>query len=126
MPFKNWTRSTVELIGTVFIYVDYTLPVEPVREELRRILKESSLWNGKTCVLQVTDFTETTMQLRCLMSANSSSMAFDLRCQVRENMIRFLQENYAQCLPTRRDAVTIEPAAAPSDTTPPNVPHRTL
>jgi hypothetical protein len=103
----------------------YTLAVEPVREELQRILKESNLWNGKTCVLQVTDFTETTMQLR-LMSANSSSMAFDLRCHVRERMIHFLQEHYSQCLPTRRDAVTLEPAAAPSDGQPPNLPHRTL
>lgn len=104
----------------------YTLAVEPVRAELQRILKESNLWNGKTCVLQVTDFTETTMQLRRLMSANSSSMAFDLRCHVRERMIHFLQEHYPQCLPTRRDAVTLEPAAAPSDGQPPNLPHRTL
>jgi small-conductance mechanosensitive channel len=110
-PFQNWTRSTAEIIGTVFIFVDYKLPVEPVRAELQRILQNSDLWNRKTCVLQVTDFTETTMQLRCLMSANSSSLAFDLRCHVREQLIKFLQENYPQCLPTRRDAVTLTPAA---------------
>jgi small-conductance mechanosensitive channel len=109
-PFQNWTRSTAEIIGTVFIYVDYTLPVEPVRAELQRVLQDTPLWNGKTCVLQVTDFSETTMQLRCLMSANSSSAAFDLRCIVRERMISFLQKNYPQCLPTRRDAVTLSPA----------------
>src|SRR5579863_975082 len=125
-PFQNWTRTTAEIIGAVFIYVDYKLPVEPVRAELQAILKESNLWNGKTCVLQVTDFTETTMQLRCLMSANSSSIAFDLRCHVRERMIHFLQENYPQCLPTRRDAVTIEPVAAPNDGQPPILPHRTV
>lgn len=113
-PFQNWTRTTAEIIGTVFIYVDYTLPVEPVREELQRVLQESPLWNGKTCVLQVTDFSETAMQLRCLMSANSSSIAFDLRCHVRESLIRFLQRNYPQCLPTRRDAVTLTPAAPPN------------
>ena len=106
-PFQNWTRTTSEIIGVVFIYVDYTLPVERVREELQNILKDSPLWNGKTCVLQVTEFTENTMQLRCLMSANSSSAAFDLRCIVRERMISFLQKNYAQSLPTRRDAVTL-------------------
>ena len=111
-PFQNWTRSTAEIIGTVFIYVDYTLPVEPVRAELQRVLQDSPLWNGKTCVLQVTDFSETTMQLRCLMSANSSSAAFDLRCIVRERMISFLQKNFPQCLPTRRDAVTLSPADA--------------
>ena len=106
-PFQNWTRTTAEIIGTVFVFVDYKLPVEPVRAELQRILQNSDLWNRKTCVLQVTDFTETTMQLRCLMSANSSSLAFDLRCHVREQLIKFLQENYPECLPTRRDAVTL-------------------
>ena len=109
-PFQNWTRTTAEIIGIVFIYVDYTLPVQPVREELQRVLKSSELWNGKTCVLQLTDFSETTMQLRCLMSANSSSIAFDLRCLVRERLIEFLQTNYPQCLPTRRDAVSLNSA----------------
>ena len=110
-PFQNWTRTTSEIIGTVFIFADYTLPVEPVREELKRILKDAPLWNGKTCVLQVTDFTDSTMQLRCLMSANSSSAAFDLRCIVRERMIHFLQQNYPQCLPTRRSAVSLSKGA---------------
>jgi len=106
-PFQNWTRTTSEIIGVVFIYVDYTLPVQAVRDELQLILKDSPLWNGKTCVLQVTEFTETTMQLRCLLSANNSSAAFDLRCIVRERMIAFLQKNYPQSLPTRREAVSL-------------------
>ena len=113
----------------VFICVDYTLPVAPVRQKLERILRESGMWNGKTCVLQVTDFTETTMQLRCLMSVNSSSIAFDLRRLVREKMIKFLQDNYPQCLPTRRDAVTLNAAtSANGDAIQDlrNVPHRTL
>ena len=92
-PFQNWTRQTSEIIGTVFIYVDYALPVDVVRTELERILKTTEMWNGKTCVPQVTEFTESTMQLRCLMSANSSVVAFELRCLVREQMIRFLQQN---------------------------------
>ena len=112
-PFQNWTRTTSEIIGTVFIYVDYTLPVQRVREELQDILKDSPLWNGKTCVLQVTEFTETTMQLRCLMSANSSSAAFDLRCMVRERMISFLQTNFPHSLPIRREAVTLSSKSSP-------------
>ena len=106
-PFQNWTRTTAEVVGTVFVYVDYTLPVAVVREELQNILKDSKLWNGKTCVLQVTELTEGSMQLRCLMSANSSSAVFDLRCVVRERMIDFLQKNYPGCLPVRRAAVRL-------------------
>lgn len=102
-PFQNWTRSTTEIIGTAFIYVDYTLPVEPVRAEFNRILKETKLWNNRTAALQVTDFTERTMQIRTIMSANSASAAFDLRCFVRERLVAFLQQNYPQSLPTQRE-----------------------
>lgn len=114
-PFQNWTRTTAEIIGTVFIYVDYALPVEPVRQEFWRILKETKLWNSKTAALQVTDFTETTMQLRAIMSANSSPAAFDLRCFVRERLISYLQQNYADCLPMRREQHTSQAdVAAPT------------
>jgi small-conductance mechanosensitive channel len=102
-PFQNWTRTTTEIIGTVFIYVDYTLPIEPVRAEFNRILKETKLWNNRTAALQVTDFTERTMQIRTIMSANSASAAFDLRCFVRERLVAFLQQNYPQSLPTQRE-----------------------
>ncbi|HET9804923.1 MAG TPA: mechanosensitive ion channel domain-containing protein [Candidatus Acidoferrum sp.] len=104
-PFQNWTRTTSEIIGTVFIYVDYSLPVAPVREEFLRILKESKLWNGRTAALQVTDFTERAMQVRCIMSANNASAAFDLRCLIRERLVAFLQQNYPLSLPTTRAQV---------------------
>jgi small-conductance mechanosensitive channel len=102
-PFQNWTRTTTEIIGTVFIYVDYTLPIEPVRAEFNRILKETKLWNNRTAALQVTDFTDRTMQIRTIMTANSPSAAFDLRCFLRERLVAFLQHNYPQSLPTQRE-----------------------
>src|SRR5215471_11124561 len=109
-PFQNWTRTTAEIVGTVFLYVDYSLPVEPIREEFHRILKETKLWNGRTAAFQVTDFTEHAMQLRAIMSANSSSAAFDLRCFVRERLISFLQKNYPSSLPTARTQLTVREA----------------
>ena len=101
-PFQNWTRTTAEILGVVMIYADYRLPVEPVRQELQRILESSSQWNKKVWALQVTDLTERTIQLRALMSASNASASFDLRCIVREKLIQFLQEHYPQCLPTTR------------------------
>jgi small-conductance mechanosensitive channel len=101
-PFQNWTRVSAELLGTVFLYVDYTVPVQAVREELRKIVENSKLWDGKVCVLQVTNATERTMELRALMSARDSSSAWELRCEVREKLIHFLQENYSDGLPRIR------------------------
>jgi small-conductance mechanosensitive channel len=93
-PFQNWTRQTAELIGSVFLYVDYTVPVEEVRQELRRIVGKNPKWRGQVCVLQVTDATTNAIQLRALVDARDSSAAWDLRCEVRESLIQFLQEKY--------------------------------
>ncbi len=101
-PFQNWTRKSSDILGTAFLYVDYSVPVEPLRAELERMVKASPLWDGRVCGLQVTNLTERTMELRCLMSSAGSSENFDLRCLVREKMIEFLKANYPNALPTMR------------------------
>ena len=101
-PFQNWTRVTADILGTVFIYVDYTVPIESIRTELQRILKESQFWDGKVCVLQVTNTSERTVELRALMSAADASTAWSLRCLVREKLIDFVQKNYPDALPKLR------------------------
>lgn len=101
-PFQNWTRTTSELLGTVFLYVDYTIPVDELRTELTRLLKETPLWDKRVGILQVTDAKEKTVELRALVSAVNSSQAFDLRCYVRENLIRYIQERIPDSLPQNR------------------------
>ena len=101
-PFQNWTRTTSELLGTVFLYVDYNVPAEALRNELTRLLNESPLWDKRVGILQVTDVKERTVELRCLVSARNSSQAFDLRCYVRENLIKYLADNYPDSLPRNR------------------------
>ena len=101
-PFQNWTRRSSAMLGTVMIYADYTLPVEPIRAELTRLLQSSRLWDGRVNALQVTDTTESSMQLRALMSARNSGEVFDLRCYVREHMVKFINENFAGSLPKNR------------------------
>jgi hypothetical protein len=105
-PFQNWTRNTADLLGTVFLYTDYSLPVDAVRNELHRILESTKLWDGKVWGLQVTNTTDRTMELRALMSAPDSSTAWDLRCYVREKLIFFLQQEFPQCLPKTRAEFT--------------------
>ncbi len=101
-PFQNWTRTTAEILGTVFIYTDYTIPFQPLRDELTRLLSESDLWDQKVNVLQVTDSTESTVEIRILVSAKNSPTAWDLRVYIREKMIEFIQKNYPQSLPKTR------------------------
>ena len=101
-PFQNWTRTSADLLGTVSIYTDYTVPVKEVRNELTRILKNSAKWDNKVDVLQVTNATEKTVELRALMSAADSPAMWDLRCEVRENLLDFLQRRFPECLPLIR------------------------
>jgi len=100
--FQNWTRESSDIMGTAFLYVDYSIPVEALRAQLNQVVHPSPLWNGKVCGLQVTNLTDKTMELRCLMSSRNSSENFDLRCIVREQMIAFIQQNYPDAFPTTR------------------------
>lgn len=101
-PFQNWTRTSAEILGSVFLYVDYTVPVDKLREELRKILDQSKHWDGQVCVLQTTDAREHTVEIRALMSAADSGSAWDLRCEVREKLIEYIQKNYPHALPRIR------------------------
>jgi len=120
-PFENWTRTSSALLGTVFLNVDYGLPLAPLRAELERIVKDIPEWDGRVVKLQVTDTTERTMQLRILVTAQDAGRAFDLRCKVREALIDFLQREYPQHLPQLRTldvgaALHPPPAEAPAQT----------
>ena len=108
-PFQNWTRNTADIMGTVFLYLDYAIPLDPLREELGRLLEADPLWDKRVKVLQVTNASEKTIEVRALMSASSSGNAFDLRCNVREGLIKFVQQHYPQYFPVVRveEAITL-------------------
>jgi hypothetical protein len=113
-PFQNWTRTGGELIGSIFFYVDHTAPVETIRKKLSEIVGQSKLWNGKIVSLQVSDCKETTIELRALVSADNASTLWDLRCEVREKLIDFLQRDHPSALPRRRNE-TVQIASAKAD-----------
>ena len=92
------------------IYVDFAAPVGVIREKFQEILKQSDKWDGKTAALQVTDLKEGTMELRCLMSARSAGQTFELRCEVREKLIDFLQTEHPEALPLSRQISSKEEA----------------
>lgn len=116
-PFQNWTRTSSEILGTVFLFADYALPLEPLRAEQQRVLETAPEWDRRVSVLQLTDVTERTIQIRVLVSARSSGLAFDLRCRVREALVTFIQREYPDCLPQMRGRIeksTDAPGALPA------------
>jgi small-conductance mechanosensitive channel len=112
-PFQNWTRTSAALLGTVFVYVDYTVPVEEIRKHFKTILDESGMWDGEAWGLQVTNTTDRTMELRALMSAPDASRIWGLRCHVREKLIEYIQQRWPGGLPrVRAQLDDISPQAA--------------
>jgi small-conductance mechanosensitive channel len=106
-PFQNWTRDSAELIGTVMLYLDHSAPVERIRAEGQRIAEGSKLWDGKVYNLAVTDFRERVMEVRVLVSARNAPRVFDLRCEMREKLIAFIQVEMPQALPRTREEVAV-------------------
>ena len=101
-PFQNWTRTSAEILGTVFLYTDYHVSFDALRKELTRLLESTPLWDKRVNVLQVTDAKEYGVEIRALVSAKDSPTAWDLRVFIREKMIEFIQKNYPESLPRTR------------------------
>lgn len=111
-PFQNWTRDNADLIGTVMLYLDHTAPVAAIRAKTQEILEASPLWDKRVLAVQVTDFKQTTMEVRILASAGSAPRVFDLRCEIREKIIAFLQQEHPYALPRFRTELPDAAAAA--------------
>jgi small-conductance mechanosensitive channel len=101
-PFQNWTRNATELLGTAEIDVDFTVPFDAMRAELDHLLNADPLWDERVGVLQVTDAVDGYVRVRMLVSASNAGALFDLRCNVREGMVEWLQRDHPGALPRRR------------------------
>lgn len=116
-PFQSWTRSSSELLGTVYLHADYTVQVDALRAELARILETSLLWNKQVATIQVVGATERTVELRVVVSADNAGDAWDLRCDVREKLLAYLQREHPDALPRVR--AELSPQQPPTDATAP-------
>ena len=112
-PFQNHTRTSTELLGTVHLYLDYTAPVEEIRNEFKRLMEASPLWDRRAAAIHVTNATENTMEIRALISAADGGKAFDLRCYIREQLLTFVQKNYPGSLPKTRTYFDTEDRGSP-------------
>jgi small-conductance mechanosensitive channel len=112
-PFQNWTYQSADLLGSVMLNVDYTVPIDRLRQKLEEIVQQTPLWDGKVVVLQVTDTPGAMVQLRALVSARNAGQAWDLRCFVRERLIAFLQAEYPHALPRQRTEIVGRVETAP-------------
>jgi small-conductance mechanosensitive channel len=109
-PFQNWSRVSTELLGTVILYLDYQVPLGELRKELKRLLENNPKWDRRVCGLQVTNTTQSAIEVRALVSGTDPGKTFDLRCEVREGLIEFMRRDYPESLPRVRNVEVDEPA----------------
>ncbi|SEP03881.1 mechanosensitive ion channel family protein [Aquisalimonas asiatica] len=112
-PFQNWTRHSTDLLGTVFLWVDYRMPVDALRTEFLRLLELAPEWDGATSTVQVTDSSSQALQVRFLMSASDSTRTWDLRCRIREGLVAYVQREHPDYLPRIR--AELESPETPGD-----------
>lgn len=101
-PFENWTRESAAILGVVLWHLDYRAPIAEMRKKLEELLYANKLWDGKVANLQVVDSGVLTISVRALMSARNSPTAWDLRCEIREQMLEWLRAEYPDALPRVR------------------------
>jgi hypothetical protein len=114
-PFRNRTRSSTQLIGTVFLWVDDRMPVEPLRAEFARVCAAAPEWDRRVAVLQLAEAGERAMQVRALVSAADAGRAWDLRCRVREALLAYVQRECPAYLPRVRADSRVEPGGGERD-----------
>jgi small-conductance mechanosensitive channel len=116
-PFQNWTRTTSQIIGSVFFWVDFNTDLAPLRAEATRLAESSKDYDGRVCLLQVVDTSERAMQLRLIVSSPSAGQSWDLRCLMREGLIALMQRDQPEALPRIR-AQLHEPSGGHRDSGP--------
>lgn len=112
-PFQNWTRTSADLIGSVFLRVDYRTPVQEIRDHLRRVVEESEYWDGDVCALHVTDAGERSLELRAIASAKNAPQLWELRCQIRERLVEYLRDEYPEAFPVFRAQIQDDTLSPP-------------
>ncbi len=105
--FQNWSRKSTSLIGTVMLYLDYGVDLDALRAEAERLTEAHELWDRRVANLLVTDNSETCMTVRVLASAATPGQAFDLRCALREGLLKYLREHAPGSFPQRREKIDV-------------------
>ena len=121
-PFQNWTRTSSELIGAVFLYTDFMIPIDEIRRAAQRFVTDSPLWDKRVYAAQVTDWKNETIEIRILVSSDTAGHLFDLRCEVREKILNYLQQRNPRAFPHLRATFFPADGSAPADQQPERAP----
>jgi small-conductance mechanosensitive channel len=120
-PFYNWTREAANTIGSALIYLDYTAPIDLIRQKAIELVGKSGRPNTEVASVQITNLRPDCVELRVLIRSDSPGKASDASAELREKLISFLQREHPEALPRQRSqtvaAVSLSHAAPAEATT---------
>ncbi|MEN6670094.1 mechanosensitive ion channel family protein [Psychrobacter sp. B38] len=100
---ENWSHTDVHQTCVVVLYIDYGADIAAIRDKFIEVVKDNSLWDGKTEPAMIAlSLTENTIKLRGSLASDGPLNAFYLECQVREEMLSYLNNEQKEYLPAER------------------------
>jgi hypothetical protein len=89
--FENWTRTDAKLLAPVEIFVDYAIPFDKLRDAFRELCEANDKWDGRVCRVELIETTDKALKVRGIASVDVAPKAWDLRSELREGWVRFVQ-----------------------------------
>ncbi|MGI9526741.1 MAG: mechanosensitive ion channel family protein [Weeksellaceae bacterium] len=103
---ENWSHTMAPTSSGIFLYVDYTADVDKIRGYFINLVKQHRLWNNEVepeLIVYASD--RETFTLRAKVSSDTPNHTWNMECEIREQMLKYLSQN-EDVLPKQRLIVT--------------------
>jgi Mechanosensitive ion channel len=91
-PFTNWTRTSAESLTSFSLVLSLAASLPAIRQQVDTILRAHPLWNGGKWEVMVSELGETSMVVRITLGAANPEVAFQLKSQVQEDILKYLNQ----------------------------------
>jgi hypothetical protein len=91
-PFTNWTRTSAESLTSFSLILSLDASLPSIRKQVDTILRANPLWSGGKWEVIISELGESSMVVRISLSAANPEIAFQLKSQVQEHILNYLNE----------------------------------
>jgi small-conductance mechanosensitive channel len=91
-PFTNWTRTSAESLTSFSLVLSLDASLAAIRKQVERILRANPLWTDGKWEVMISELGESSMVVRITLGAANPEIAFQLKSQVQEHILGYLNE----------------------------------
>ncbi|SJM71901.1 mechanosensitive ion channel family protein [Psychrobacter piechaudii] len=105
---ENWSHTSSHQSSAVHLYVDYGADIDAIQQKFYELAIAHELWDkDMKPEMRVIEVTQESITLRGKVSSDGPMNAWNLECDIRKQMLDYLNENHRGHLPT--DRITFAP-----------------